>query len=353
MKGHLKSIELINIQSWGDNPKIKIDFDSDKLNVIKGRNETGKSVMFKVFRQMCFSNFLGKNGRRTLISRGKDRGLAIISLADGTVIRFEIYPTYQIYRMSELDKDEVSWKQETLPEEIRSKLGWYVDVENNILLNLIDTEMSMPLVSSSANFNANVLKFIVEDADLERSILNYTDWLGRIENILSIEEDTINTYQIKNSTLRYVDVDKMEDKLRRCKEIEVSLEGLEKINNELHNMNTVIRPTFNYCEEERVESILSIVSLLDTVDKELNNVLNMEKPKVKVIEEDKIENIIKVREDAALVMNYLTFIFNHTNKLEREVDKVNTLTKNVAELEEVLGICYTCGKPFKEDKCHE
>ena len=325
---------------------------SDKMNVIKGRNETGKSVMFKVFRQMCFSNFLGKNGRRTLISRGKERGDAIITLTDGTRIIFEMYPTYQIYRMN-----GNSWKQDTLPKEIKDKLGWYVDEDNQILLNLIDTEMSMPLVSSSASFNANVLKFIVEDEDLERSIRNYTGWINKVEELEEIEEATIGTYQAKNSVLKYTDIEELKKRLDKGRKIERNLEIVENLDRMLDTLSRLKEPKGLGEEDKELERRIDLtvrnVKIMERLEKVLQYVGRLEKPTFNLIEEDKVEKCLEVVDLTEKIITACSMLHNNISSLEREKSKEIQTNNKIKELEEELGVCYTCGKPFKEDKCNE
>ena len=143
---------MVNIQSWNGNTKI-MEFSEDRLNVIIGKNETGKSVLFKVFRQMCFPTFFGRTGRKDLITTGKEVGSLGLILSNGTAITFIIHKSFQIYKMkTKDDTDYRVWKQDSLPEEIRLELGWYIDEENKILLNIVDNEQGLAFVDTTATW---------------------------------------------------------------------------------------------------------------------------------------------------------------------------------------------------------
>lgn len=221
MLGHIKAILMQNIQSWkGDEDKQMLVFDEDKLNVIIGRNESGKSVLAKVFRQMCFANFYGTKGRRSLLRRGCSQGLVTFRLYNGTVIHFILAPTYQMYKMKrEQDTEYMTWRQNNLPEEIREELGWFIDTENNILLNLIDGEQYMPFIDSPHRFNAGVLKFITEDPDLETVIYNTRESIQTLEVLAVQELQTLNSVKNRESMLRFIDTDTIQSRINKREKI--------------------------------------------------------------------------------------------------------------------------------------
>ena len=58
----LKRYKLINIQSWHENSDW-VELDDTLMNIIIGRNETGKSVLYKVLAQMFIPSQFGSSRR--------------------------------------------------------------------------------------------------------------------------------------------------------------------------------------------------------------------------------------------------------------------------------------------------
>ena len=170
-------LRLVNIQSFKD---ITLDLTRG-INVIEAPNETGKSVMFKVYRTMCDANWYGRGERKSLIRRGCSKGLALLVVpkSENEVYKvlFEVYKTYQVYRLYLNDKLLDSWKQDVLPQRVQEVLGWYYDSNSKILLNLCDQELDMPFVNSNSRFNYEVMRFIIQSPELERARDNLHEWI--------------------------------------------------------------------------------------------------------------------------------------------------------------------------------
>lgn len=391
--GHIKSIRLFNIQSWGDSKDTKLNLSQDKVNVIVARNETGKSVLFKVFRQMCFPNFFGRTGRKDLIKRGKDEGMALITLATGETIVFEIHKTYQLYRLFNCDNEEVEvWRDDTLPKVLEEKLGWYVDREFNILLNVIDLEMPAPFIESSLKFNARVLKFVVQNEEMENSIVSYRQWLLELKELEKEQIRQLELLKARQGVFVKVDTDVLKSNINVQKKLISMLEFVEPLKDALELLDEVhntepkelefknhdeIEETFKAWEE--IGNLLAVIEEIPTEPKtELNEsaiveveelletqheftklgwlikeVVDNIKPKdFRIVDEEEVKTVIKNSDIMYSLMKSVEETHLTASKLASSKFYANKAYQDLKELEQELGVCPMCGCEFEKEGGH-
>ena len=97
-------IQLTNIQSWDSDSPI-LELSPDAMNVIVAPSETGKSVLIKTIKEMCFANNWGYT-HEGLIRRGCKSGKAMFIFENGDAVMFEILPKTQNYFVLEYERDE-------------------------------------------------------------------------------------------------------------------------------------------------------------------------------------------------------------------------------------------------------
>lgn len=205
-------VVLDNFQSWVESSG-PLEFKEDVLNMIKARNETGKSVMFKVFKQMCYPGKGGNLARLDLLRRFCKTATATIYMSDGYIIRFVIdradltkQTTTQWYELIDPDGHVKRFFGSYLPEPIREVLGWYVDHKQEILLNLIEKDGPQLFINTSGSFNANALKFITENPVVTEALHTMGEWDGVCGSALESLTKLYNNLQGRIASLKYTDV---------------------------------------------------------------------------------------------------------------------------------------------------
>ncbi len=203
----LVSVKLINFQSWVDKSG-DMNFTPDVLNVIKGRNETGKSVLFKVIYEMCFN---GYHDIKCLIRRGFDQALAYFEYSDGNTVLFHVFRNGgRVYYLQGPDDEQPrQWQQNDIPDEIVDAMGLIISRENQIILNVLDKDVPMPFVKTDPKYNASVLKSILEPEELTRYFERSKEYVKRIQDAIAYNSQRANFWNTKQSALSFVDVNQL------------------------------------------------------------------------------------------------------------------------------------------------
>lgn len=205
-------VVLDNFQSWVKDSG-PLEFKEDVLNMIKARNETGKSVMFKVFKQMCYPGKGGNLARLDLLRRFCRTATATIYMSDGYIIRFVIdrpdmtkQTTAQYYELIDPNGHTQRFFGTYLPEPIREVLGWYVDPKQEILLNLIEKDGPQLFINTSGSFNANALKFITENPVVTEALRTMGEWDSTCSNAMESLARLHSNLQGRIASLQYTNI---------------------------------------------------------------------------------------------------------------------------------------------------
>lgn len=254
MQGKIRRAAMTGFQSWEE---LEVELSDEALNVFIADNETGKSVLFKVFRMMCFPGFWGRDGRKVLLRRGFNFGYLTLETFEGYVVVFIMHKTFSEFYLikgkpngSEFDfdmkaEDTQHWVTDVIPDEILTVLNWYVDKEAGILLNLIDQEQSMPFIETTSTFNARLLTFITEHEELETAKRNVLQWYGRLEEVFkNLEKKTeISKRLYESYPLR--DTAEMEKNIKLRKRLQNRGELLLAVYDELTTYKSVLQTKGN------------------------------------------------------------------------------------------------------------
>lgn len=194
----IKSFQLVNIQSWGDKSPV-INLGEDK-NIIIANSETGKSVLFKILKQMCFNNQWGYNNA-DLIRQGCSKGFAVFDLCDGNRVIFELFPTTQNYYLFYVDSDSSKRRKDfimgskavEIPEEVADAMGFLLDRKSKTIINVLDRDMQMPLVTTNPATSGRILSAVTENPELETMMETAKEWLTEAkEKRASVYTDYVN-----------------------------------------------------------------------------------------------------------------------------------------------------------------
>ncbi len=206
----IKSFRLIDIQSW-DNDSPAIELAEDK-NIIIANSETGKSVLFKVLKQMCFNNVWGyKNSE--LIRQGSSRGLAVFDLLNGNRVVFELLPNTQNYYLCTLESDGskrrtdfiMGTKSVEIPEAVAKEMGFLLDRKSKTIINVLDRDMQMPLVTTSPATSGRILSAVTENPELESMMDTAKSWLKEAKDKRDVVSSTYLSAKSNYESVEYKD----------------------------------------------------------------------------------------------------------------------------------------------------
>lgn len=356
MLKQIHSYRMVNCQSWVDET---IELSSSLANILIARSETGKSVLFKMIRQMCFHNFHGRKGRETLISYNKDYAKLFLFLKSGVEIEFTVFKTYQIYKMTK-DGEVRTWKQNTLPEEIRVELGWFIDEEYQIIVNLIDLEMPTLFVDSSPIYNARLLRFVTAHPVLEKSIEYLKEKFQESKTLVEAEKTNLRVLEHQNSLYKYRDVFNSKIHLERAKgtlevfkvlaELHRPLDALVKLEEPASLPSSTLEEDYKTFKtltqvKEKLELISENIPELPRVD-ERNirslKVLNEIKERLKFLNKD-ISDLPEVNEDNINLIGNLHEMKNQLESLN-DIEIVNIpdidLTKEIKQIKTLRNLSF-------------
>lgn len=343
-------LRLINIQSYED-----VTFRlSDGVNVLTAPNETGKSVMFKVFRQMCNGNWYGRGTNKSLIRRGASKGTAllVVPYENGLhKIVFEVYPTYQIYRLFDGDTPVCSWQQDSLPDDIAEILGWYYDRDSKILLNLCDQELDMPFVNSNESFNYEALRFVLLDPELERARFNIGEWLYQLSEKIDIVATRKTAFEslIKGQTR--VDTVALENSIKKREKLVGIADVACELVALLDSCCELEKPSFNTIDTESVDASMDAITGLRDLGLVLQQAITEKKPEFNKIDGERVEGGIQKCKALQALRSSLVCVLNDMDKYKALKMKVKNAKECIQRFEEEHEFCPLCGSRFGGEHC--
>lgn len=184
----IKEIRLLDIQSWNaESPTLKLS--NECTNVIIAPSETGKSVLIKVLKEMCFP-FKWGYAREGLIRRGCQKGMALFKLENNDTVVFEMYLKtqnyYLVHQNAEEQLENKMWGGESeIPAELEDLMGLIIDRKAKTVINVIDKTMPMPLINTDPKLSGRIVATVTEDKNLEAIKSNITNWLEELRPLKS------------------------------------------------------------------------------------------------------------------------------------------------------------------------
>lgn len=348
----IELIRLVNVQSFKDET-FRL---SPEINVFDAPNETGKSVIFKVFRKMCDSNWYGRSNRQSLIRRGESHAVALIVLGlknneteeDRIKVIFEMFKTYQMYRLYKGNEEVSSWKQDTIPKDIADVLCWSYEPESKRLLNLCDQELDMPFVNNNNKSNYETMKFIIHDAELDAARSKLYEWNCEVESEISAMESTMNKYFGMISALDYVDTDKLSRSIDKRELIHSQSKLLFDLIENLTACAEQKKPEQVEDRSSDIEARINEAKALYDFGKNLQDVVVLRRPSFKTIDSGSVEDIIKVSKILNSLVFNLRSTSNCTNELKGAKMRVENEKEIIEDFETKNKICPLCGNEFSK-----
>ena len=343
----IDAIRFVNVQSYKD---VTFNFSSG-INVLEAPNETGKSIMFKVFRRMCDINWYGRSEKKALIRRGCTKGLVAISVKhqgddNKYLVQFNMFSTFQTYKLI-VNKEIVGeWKQDTIPDEVALVLGWYYDFNSARLLNLLDQELDMPFVNNNNKSNYEIMKFITHDSDLDTARYNLNQWIDELTRLLSDADSRKLRLEGELSSLQEIDEYKIEQNIAVKEKSLNESKVYANLLKSLCDINSLSKPVCEVRDNDRIDLSIRIVEQLYQFGLLLQDVVKLRKPQFNIVNTNKIEQEINIVKS----YNNIKFNLNNIKKLLKDKQVVEMKIKNTKEhiedFEREHQFCPLCGSQF-------
>lgn len=344
---------LMNLQSW-DKHSGRVDLRSDIPNVIIGDNEIGKSVLIKVITHVCLPKVETEWTRESLIRRDCDAGVAVLKLSNDNLLIFELHRKYLVYRLRYPDGQELTWRQESMPEEIRGELNFYIDEENGVVLNILHKDMPVPFINTSPETNAAILKFVTAVPEVSASIEFMDQAMKEIAQAISRLKPAVKALQANYDRLTYTEPEGLQIRIDKLKLIETAAANLLAVQDGLATHRALLCnvPRAAGYDLGLVERCIKTKSSLRELAAHVGRyrLLAKQEPAVPVRQES-LEIAQTALSMDAMLCKITAAIREHEKRSDNSAQSRANLTESktaLAALEKELGRCPTCGARFQE-----
>ena len=282
----IKAYMLRNIQSWDNNSEI-ISLSSDTMNVLIAPSETGKSVIIKVLKEMCFAGNWNYTWE-SLIRYDAEYGTACFILEDDSIVMYYIWRDKVRYYIQYADKTEKLWefkdkKHTEIPEEVANAMGLIIDRKGKTIINVIDKDMAVPFVTATPELNARLAATISEVPELEKRRDNLYKWKEQFSIAVENAKRAFKNNKIRYEEAPEIDTLKYTLELNRAERLLAVIKPLEetilyfkytKIPVKPHNVKSPYECTDIVKCMDISESIIDILNDLKSVNKPVEVVFN-------------------------------------------------------------------------------
>ena len=334
---------LQNIQSWDEDSGI-VPLSTDRMNVIIAPSETGKSVVIKILKEMCFAGKWGYTWS-SLIKRGSDWGKAAFLMEDGSAVIYIIWRNKVRYILMPKDENiepqvwDFSDPNHTeIPEELATHMGLIVDRKSQTVINVLDKDMVTPYVTAPPELNARIASVITVVPEMEKRRESLLEWQNQLKTALQTAE-----YRMSGARRRYheapeIDILSHQIALDNAERYLEFIEPLDNLMGEIKFNTLPEAPQEAKCPDldDLVECHTIIYSMFD----ELESLVTLDEPETVKFDEEVLPGIV----DITSTINNLSLEYNSYNtalppvkvNLPGEVNIILELLNSVKEFGESL-----------------
>lgn len=300
--------KLQDIQSW-DEKSPSINLSTDRMNVIIAPSETGKSVIIKILKEMCFSGKWGYTWE-SLIRRDKKRGVAMFMLEDGTVIAYFIYPRAVRYSIIYGDKEKPNktWdffdpNNTEIPEEVANLMGLVVDRKGKTIINVLDKDMVIPYVTASPELNARISSVITTVPEMEKRREMLSEWKQRLETAYKNADRKLADARYRYERAPSVDVLSHKLALMRAEALLNFVKPIDDILNYTVVYPLGVEPEPVYCPD--LAGTIDVLHQIERLFEEYSGAMSLSEPSIVNKPNEEVADIISLSDDINTLINLL------------------------------------------------
>lgn len=225
-----KAVKMVNCQSWSDKSPY-MSFSLDKVNVIQARNETGKSVLWKMTKAAAFPRAVLGYGLDDLVRWGQDTAYIrwVLEGPDDNDIEVGFYILKDdsfVYRLT-IDGKRQEWRfgwndtTVAMPEEVADILGLILDYKSQTVINIIEKTEQPFINTRDSETDARILASILYDPKVEGIQDNLEVQLNRLERGLRVAKATVDSRERELVGMPVYNLCSIRDKINKLNYYEI------------------------------------------------------------------------------------------------------------------------------------
>lgn len=249
----IAKVRLVNCQSWEDTT-IEL---SPGVNVLIASNSTGKSVFFKILKEIVSPGNLDREEREDLIREGKEYAEAYYLFDDESLAMIRIFPQRTLYYYTpNVETTEVTQMENKPHGAILRKLSAIVEPETGFVANILDDPANLLLVNSNPKATSSLIKILAKDARMDRLIETFKNKVIEYETIQNDVTIIKNSLERKLNKLQYIDIDTLEKNIALSEVMLDCTDTLVRLEKSVSRLEPLVKEYQPYTEFKLVSSLL-------------------------------------------------------------------------------------------------
>ncbi len=334
---------LQNIQSW-DMDSGTVPLSQDRMNVIIAPSETGKSVVVKILKEMCFAGNWGYTWN-SLIKRGAESGTAAFLMEDGSAVVYIIWRNKVRYVIMDKDPkvepkiwDYTEPNHTEIPEEVANHLGLIVDRKGKTVINVLDKDMVTPFVTASPELNARIAAVITVVPEMEKRRESLQEWQNQLRESFKVVDNRLAAARTRYNSAPEVNLLLHQIKLDKAERLVKFIEPLDVLTGEIKPEHLPAEPVEVTCPN--LDNWIECCSIIDTISTEYNELISLNEPEKVVFDEETVQSIVSVCNDIDTISVELkgvtTTLMPKPVESPKEVGELVKFMQSIIEYGEVL-----------------
>jgi len=322
-------IKSLTLQNFKKHENLTVEF-SDKLNILYGANDAGKSCVIEAIKWIFFGegkDIRKENTKKTTVSVILDNGVKVSKIRSASINAYELQIGDEIKRFDSVGK--------TIPDEIQTALQTRtIDIDGNeIILNIAD-QITLPfLLGESSVFKSKLFNKLTGSNLIDKSLQSFN------KDILRIGRETkLGTEHLKEQQKSLEEVTIQKDKLEKLynnfKNQFDNLKALQEHYEKANNLKDKLES--NHCDLQETKVLLSNIKSVpdDLVIGLKKNIEKLEQYELLI---NKIKEINVTLKNTDNQLKELKIPKINIDKLKKDYDKLKKLKELFSQLLGITG----------------
>jgi len=372
----LMYIKSLTLQNFKKHENLTVEF-SDKLNILYGANDAGKSCVVEAIKWLFFNE--GKDVRKegtkkTIVTAILDTEVKVSKIKSASINAYELQIGDEIKRFDSVGK--------TIPDEIKDALQVRtINIDNEeIILNIAD-QITLPfLLGESSVFKSKLFNKLTGSNLIDKSLQSFNKDILKIsresklelehleEQKKSLEEVTIQKDKLEalygNFKKQVEEIKELQERYDKINELKLKLDkntcDSQTTNTSLKEIKTVPDKLLINLKEQ-IELLEKASNLLEKISKNKTGLENVEKElsNLKVVDVDtsklrkQIDRLEKLKELRTQLVGGEGNRVDLEKKIKAVGEKIIEGNKEYREILKKYGKCPTCKSEITDDVLKE
>ena len=366
---HIKFLKLINFKKHSN---LEIRF-SDKLNILYGSNDAGKSCVIEAIKYLFFNEGkdIRKEGtKKTIITAILDSGVKISRIRSASINAYELEIKGEIKRFDSVGK--------IIPDEVKEAIQVRtIEIDNEEIILNIANQISLPfLLSESPTFRSKLFNKLTGSNLIDKTLQSFNKDILKIsretkseqehleEQKKSLEEVTIQKSELEslygNFKKQFDKIKVLQERYEKLAELKDKIEANQCDSQEVNYLLTKIKTVPDELSKEIKEKInnlskyTELYTKINSNNEELKEVEKQLKS-LKIVDVDTGELKEKIKRLESLKKLYSQLFKNEqvTIDLSNEIKVINQRMKEANKEYRIIlkkyGKCPTCKNEITDD----